>query len=307
MRGGGGHGNRRLHRLAVFGERTGGNQADRRTDSGRRNRSHFASPGYCRTRWRERLPTPRCCLGALAGATYGQALDPNGLKGARIGVARQVFGFNDQVDRVMEAAIDTLKSLGAEVIDPANIPTYAKLSEPENDALLWEFKADLNTYLETRGAAVKSLKDVIDFNERNREREMPYFGQDLMIKAEAKGPLSSKAYRDLVSRLSHLAHQDGIDLVMTEARAGCVDRAHRRPGVAHRFRRWRPLYRRLLDASGRRRLSARNGAGRASIRIAGGLSFFGSPRTEVKLIKYAYAFEQAAKARRAPQFLPTLK
>src|SRR6266404_2660477 len=141
-------------------------------------------------------------LGVLAGASYGQALELNGLKGARIGIARQVFGFNDHVDRLIETAVATLKRLGAEVIDPANIPTFSKLSEPENDALLWEFKADLNAYLAARNGPVKTLKDVIDFNERNRDREMPYFGQDLMIKAEAKGPLSSKGYRDLVSRLN---------------------------------------------------------------------------------------------------------
>ncbi len=105
-------------------------------------------------------------LGAMAGASYGQALDPAGLRGARIGIVRQIFGFNDRVDRLIESAITTLKHEGAEIIDPATIPTFSKISEPENEALLYEFKADLNAYLEARGAAVKSLKDVIDSTTR---------------------------------------------------------------------------------------------------------------------------------------------
>lgn len=244
-------------------------------------------------------------LGALAGATYGQALTLNGLKGARIGVARQVFGFNDHVDRVMESAIDTLKRLGAEVIDPANIPTYSKLSEPENDALLWEFKADVNAYLASRGGPVKTLKDVIDFNSRNRDREMPFFGQDLMTKALAKDPLSSKTYRDLVTRLSHMARKDGIDVVMTKLALDALVAPTDGPA-------WLTDY---VDGDhfGGGCSTPAAIAGYPHITVPAGqvfglpvgLSFFGSPRTEVKLIRYAYAFEQEIKARRPPQFLPT--
>lgn len=246
-------------------------------------------------------------LAALAGATYGQALDANGLRGARIGVARQVFGFNDHVDRVIGSAIDTLKSLGAEVIDPANIPTYGKLSEPENDALLWEFKADLNAYLEARGGPIKSLRDVIDFNERNRDREMPYFGQDQMIKAEAKGPLSSKAYHDLITRLGRMARQDGIDVVMTKLALDALVAPTDGPA-------WPTDYVDGDHFSGGSSTPAAV-AGYPHITVPAGqvfglpvgLSFFGSPRTEVKLIKYAYAFEQATKARRPPTFQATVK
>jgi len=246
-------------------------------------------------------------LGVLTGASYGQALDPNGLRGARIGVARQIFGFNDRVDRLMESAIDTLKQLGAQIVDPANIPTYSRLSEPEEEALEYEFKADLNAYLEGRGARVRSLKDVIEFNEKNRDREMPYFGQDRMVKAEAKGPVTSRAYHDLVTRLNKLAKQDGIDATMTKLALDAIVAPTDGPA-------WLTDY---VDGD------HFTGGSSTPAAIAGyphvtvpagfvfglpvGISFFGSPRTEVKLIKYAYAFEQATKARKAPEFLASVK
>ena len=255
-------------------------------------------------------------LGALTNASYGQALDPNGLRGARIGVARQVFGFNDHVDRVIGEAIATLKQLGAEVIDPANIPTYTKLSEPENEALLWEFKADLNAYLEARAASsqgtspnlqVKSLKDIIDFNDRNHDREMPFFGQDQMVKAEAKGPLSDRKYRDLTARLNRLAKQDGIDAVMTKLALDALVAPTDGPA-------WPIDYIDGDHFSGGASTPAAV-AGYPHVTVPAGyvfglpvgLSFFGSSRSEVKLIKYAYAFEQATKHRKPPQFLPSVK
>jgi amidase len=251
-------------------------------------------------------------LGALAGASYGQALDPNGLRGARIGVARQIFGFNDHVDRVINEAIATLRQLGAEIIDPANIPTYSRLSEPENEALLWEFKADLNAYLEARAAAspnlpVKSLKDIIDFNERNRDREMPFFGQDLMIKAEAKGPLSDRKYRDLETKLNRMAKGDGIDTVMSKFALDALVAPTDGPA-------WPTDY---VDGDhfGGGASTPAAVAGYPHVTVPAGyvfglpigLSFFGSPRTEVKLIKYAFAFEEATKHRKPPQFLPSVK
>jgi amidase len=103
-----------------------------------------------------------------------------------------MLGFNDQVDRLMESTFEMLKQLDAEVIDPVIIPTYPRLADLEGEALLWEFKSDLNAYLETRDATVRSLKDVIDFNARNLTREMRYFGQDVLMKAQAKGSTNSR-------------------------------------------------------------------------------------------------------------------
>ena len=131
-----------------------------------------------------------------AQADYTKFLDPNGLRGARIGVARKFFGFNEAVDKLMGEALAVMKRLGAEIIDPADIPTTGKFGEPKTKCCSTNSKP-ISTRI-SRGsgpkAPVHSLKEIIDFNERNAEREMPYFGQDLMIKPQAKGPLTSPAY-----------------------------------------------------------------------------------------------------------------
>jgi amidase len=246
-------------------------------------------------------------LGALAGATYGRALDPKGLKGARIGVARQLFGFNDHVDKMMIDVLGVLTQLGAELVDPVNIPTFSKLSDMESEAMSYEFKADLNAYLAARGGAMLTLADVISFNEKNRAREMPYFEQDLFIKAEARGPLTSKPYRDLEPKLRNAAKQDGIDRVMTEHKLDALVAPTDSPA-------W-PIDYVLGDHQVSTSSTPAAIAGYPHITVPAGqvyglpvgLSFFGSPRTEIKLIRYAYAFEQATSARKPPQYLPSVK
>jgi amidase len=125
---------------------------------------------------------------------------------------RKSFGFNDAVDKLIGEAIDTLKRLGAVIIDPADIPTYGKFDGSENEVLLYEFKADLNSYLKYRGpsVAVHSLKEIIEFNEKNRDRELVHFGQDLLIKAEAKGPLTTIAYLRALAKNRHLSRDEGM-------------------------------------------------------------------------------------------------
>ena len=246
-------------------------------------------------------------LGALTGASYGPALDSKGLKGARIGVARQLFGFNDLVDKMMVELLGVLTNLGAELVDPVNIATYSKLSEMENEAMSWEFKADLNAYLAARGGPMRNLADLIAFNEKNRAREMPYFDQDLFIKAEARGPLSTKTYRDLERKLSHAAKGEGIDRVMIDKKLDALVAPTDSPA-------WPTDYV-LGDHSVATTSTPAAIAGYPHITVPAGqiyglpvgLSFFGSPRTEIKLIRYAYAFEQATTARKPPQYLPTIK
>ena len=119
---------------------------------------------------------------------YAQFLDPNGLRGVRLGIVRKSFGFNAAVDKLMEQSIAAMKSAGAEIIDPVEIPPDGKISEPENEVLLCEFKAGLNDYLKARGRS-ETLASLIAFNEKNRARELDHFGQELLLKAEKKGPL----------------------------------------------------------------------------------------------------------------------
>ncbi|HVO99124.1 MAG TPA: amidase [Bryobacteraceae bacterium] len=246
-------------------------------------------------------------LGALAGATYGRALEPNGMKGARIGVARQLFGFNDAVDAMMVEVLGVLSKLGAELIDPVNIPGFSKLSEMESEAMSYEFKADLNAYLGARGGPVLTLADLIAFNEKNRAREMPHFGQDLFTKAEARGPLSSKAYRDLESKLNRAAKGDGMDRAMIDNKLDALVAPTDSPA-------W-PIDYVLGDHQVASTSTPAAIAGYPHITVPAfqvsglpvGLSFFGSPRTEVKLIRYAFTFEQAMNARRPPAYLATVK
>jgi len=246
-------------------------------------------------------------LGALTSASYGAAFDSKGLRGARIGVARQLFGFNDFVDKMMVDVLEVLSNLGAELVDPVNIATFSKLSDMETEAMSYEFKSDINTYLAARGGPMRTLADLIIFNEKNRAREMPYFDQDLFIKAEARGPLSSKTYRDLALKLNNAAKGDGIDHVMIDHKLDALVCPTDAPA-------WPTDYV-LGDHSVATSSAPAAIAGYPHVTVPAGqiyglpvgLSFFGSPRTEVKLLRYAYAFEQGTHARKPPQYLPTVK
>ena len=242
-------------------------------------------------------------------ADYTKSLDVNGLKGARIGVHRKAFGFNDSVDKVMKDAIDIIKTRGATVVDPADIPTQGKFDDSELEVLLYEFKADLNAYLASLGprAPVKSLKEIIDFNEQYRDREMPYFGQDLLIKAQGKGPLTEKAYRDALAKNHRLTRKEGIDFVMDKNKLDALIAPTGGPP-------WPTDWVNGDHFTGGYS-SASAVAGYPHITVPAGyvfglpvgISFFGRAWSEPALIKFAYAFEQATRARRTPEFLPTAR
>jgi amidase len=237
------------------------------------------------------------------------ALDPNGLRGARIGVARaKLFGYSDVTDRIANAAIDRMKALGAVIVDPADIPNLGAYDASELEVLLYEFKADLNAYLGALGpgAKVHSLADVIAFNEANRDREMPFFGQERLLQAQKKGPLTEKAYKDALARNLRLSRKEGIDAVMNRLRLDAIVAPSGNP----------PWTTDLINGDHFLGSSTTPAAvaGYPSITVPAGfafgqpvgLSFIGRAWSEAQLITFAYAYEQATRHRRPPTFPPTI-
>jgi amidase len=251
-------------------------------------------------------PYSRAAEGKSFG-DYTRFLDPNGLKGARIGVVRKFFGFSDVVDRLMTQAIDLMKKQGALIIDPADIETLDKFGETEFLVFLYELKDGIRKYLTRLGPAcpVKSLKDIIDFNERNAQREMPYFGQDTFLKAEEKGPLSSKEYLEALKKNHELAGKQGIDAVMGKFQLDALVAPTGGPA-------WlADLINGDHGGGGSSNVAAVAGYPNITVRagfvfgLPVGISFFGRAWSEPKLLKLAYAFEQASHLRKAPKFLPS--
>ncbi len=237
---------------------------------------------------------------------YTQFLDPNGLRGARIGVARQYFNIGPAVTAVMEDCIALMRRAGAEIVDPADLPSYEAWRETELQVLTYEFKADLNAYLSARGAAVKSLNDCIAFNRAHRAEEMPFFEQEIMEQAQQKGPLSEKSYKDALATNHRLSRKEGIDAVLSKFKVDAIVGPTAGPAWVTDWV--------AGDRTDSGCASPPAVAGYPHITVPAGfkfglplgISFFGTAWSEPKLIKYAYAFEQARKARRKPEFLPTV-
>ena len=249
----------------------------------------------------------RPSAGHLLG-DYPKFLDPAGLRGVRVGVARaKFFGYSDVTDRLAEAALDLLKHEGAILVDPADIPHAGEYDDDEQEVLLYELKTDLNSYLARLGprAPVKTLQDVIEFNERHRDREMPYFGQELFLQAQAKESLASPAYLKARTKCRRLSRTLGIDAVMAKHRLDVLVAPTGNPA-------WPTDLVNGDHFTGGSSTPAAV-AGYPSISVPMGfayglpvnLSFFGRAWSEPTLIRAAYAYEQASKHRRPPGFLPT--
>jgi amidase len=241
---------------------------------------------------------------------YTPALTFTGLGGLRIGVPRKPhFGGSPHADRLVEAALAVMKSLGAEIIDPVEITTPDDLGKAEFEVLLYEFKADLNRYLASLGPAapVKSLTEAIAFNEAHRDREMPYFGQEIFLDAEAKDPLTSPEYRKALARCKQASGPEGIDAVMRRHRLDALVAPTSGP----------PSLTDLVNGdygpNGASSIPAVAGYPHITVPagfVSGlplGVSIFGRAWSEMTLIRIAYAYEQETKHRKPPRFLETVE
>jgi amidase len=239
---------------------------------------------------------------------YTQFLDNHGLHGARIGVARNFFGFNPKVDQIMEDSLALIKECGAEIIDPADVDIGEALAETELEVLYYEFKADLNAYLEGLGAQapVHSLQDIVEFNERYRDQVMPYFGQERMLAAQAKGPLSDAAYIKALETNLRLTRDEGIDKTLRDHDLDAIVAPSGGPAWLTDWING--------DHYGGGSSSPAAVAGYPNITVPAGyvyglpvgISFFTGAFQEPTLFRIAYAYEQATLVRQPPKFLPTV-
>ena len=241
---------------------------------------------------------------------YTVYLDPNGLRGARIGVARETFfGYSVWADALVDAAIETMRGAGAIIVDPADIPTAKEISTSpdETDVLLYDFKADIAAYLATLepGFPITDLAGLIQFNNEHAAQEMPYFGQELFLQAQAKGPLTDRVYQDELAKNHSLGREQGIDAALTKYHLDALVAPTASPA-------WKTDL-----VNGDHFLGASSGpaaiAGYPLISVPAGFAFglpvgttfMGTAFSEPTVIKLAYGFAQTTKARRTPSFLPT--
>jgi len=241
-----------------------------------------------------------------ARTDYARLLDGNGLQGAKLGVARRYFRSGTVSEKVLTAALDSLKRLGATLVDITE--DIARVGNSEGTVMQYEFKADMNAYLASLGpyAPVHSLEDIIDFNNRHADRELKFFGQQEMIRAQARGPLTEQAYLDALERCRRLSRAEGIDAMMAKYEIDAIVAPSGGPAGTT------DLVYGDRDAGGSSSPAAVAGYPNITVpagQVLGlpvGLSFFGRAWSEPVLLKFAYAFEQGTHARTPPKFLPTV-
>ncbi|HCW77293.1 MAG TPA: amidase [Candidatus Marinimicrobia bacterium] len=239
---------------------------------------------------------------------YVKFLAADGLNGARIGIARQYFGFHPGVDTIMEQAVEVMKNAGAVIIDPVEIKTYGDFGSASFEVLLYEFKADLNKYLGglDKTAEIHSLEELIEYNKTNASKEMPFFGQDLLEMAQKKGSLDSKEYKIALEKAKRLAGPEGIDAALIKDNLDALIAPSNGPA-------W------LTDhVTGDHFQGGSSSpaavAGYPNITVPAGdilglpigISFFGAAFSEPRLLRIAYGFEQQTKHRVVPDFKTTV-
>ena len=221
---------------------------------------------------------------------YATFLDKDGLRGARLGVARQFIDSKTKLGQVAEKHLELLKSLGASLMD-VEFPVLEKAGDMRLEVLLYEFKTDLNKYLAGRKSQYKTLADLIKFNDANKEKEMPLFAQELFLQAEAKGPLTDEVYLKALQALKKNTRDDGIDALTAKHKLDAI-------AAPSSGQTWA-----IAAVAGYPYITVPAGFVDG---LPAGFAFFGKAFTEPTLIKFAYAFEQATKLRETPKFLPTL-
>jgi len=234
---------------------------------------------------------------------YLQFLNKDALKGVRIGVPKGFTGFHEKVDEVMEQAIAHMKKQGAIIVDSIEIETKGKYDDEEFEVLLYEFKEDLNKYLSNTDGSVKSLKEVIEFNKREKDKTMPFFQQELLEKAQAKGPLTEKKYLKALKKCRILSRDKGIDLILKKNNLKALIAPTGGPA-------WKIDLINGDHFGGGSSSQASAVSGYPNITVPAGfvsglpigISFIGAAFSEPDLIGYAYAFEQSSKSRREPEF-----
>jgi amidase len=235
------------------------------------------------------------------GGNYAAALSPGALKGARIGVLRDKMGYQPALDAAFERALTVLRAAGAEVLD-AGITTAGQWNDAESEVLFHEFKAGLNRYLVENDTPVASLAELIAYNKAHADAEMPWFGQDLFERAQAKGSLTDKVYLEARANATRLAKDQGLDATLKAQRLDALVA----PTTSSAW---------MIDPINGDHFS---GAGYGVAAVAGtpsitvpmgdvhglpvGIVFMGPAWSEAKLIGYAFGYEQTTHARKPPTF-----
>ena len=238
---------------------------------------------------------------------YTKFLDVNGLKGTRIGVARNMIGSDPRIIKIFEACIDLMKHLGAVIVDPANVANFNKFGKTESEVLHYEFKADLNKYLSSANGRVKSMADVVKFNEENKTRVLQYFGQEHMLAAQEKTNLRDKKYREALAKNLLLTRKNGIDATMKKYKLDAIVVPSGGPAwmidlVNGDSINWDMESTSPAAVAGYPHITVPAGY---IFGLPVGISFFAKAWQEPTLIKLAYAFEQATEVRKPPEFLLT--
>jgi amidase len=240
---------------------------------------------------------------------YTKFLDPRGLRGARIGVMREgVTGYSEEVDRVFESSLGTIEAAGATLVDPADLPTMADIStgEAEVTVLVYEFKRDLNVYLATRtGVPIQTLADAIAFNEAHADTELKWFLQEWFELAESD-PYSEDAYLEALDEARRLGGADGIDAALGENELDALVAPTGSPAWTTDLVNGDLFLGASSSPSAIAGYPIVNVPNGNAFGLPLGISFIGTAWSEPTLIKLASGFEAARKARRTPQFLPTL-